>query len=102
MMATPDSFCRWDGPDLVVEVRVVARAQETRLVGVRNERLVVRLRNAPEDARANHELARHLAHWCGVRRGDVTIEHGQGARDKRVRIASPGTLPMTRGLGRSA
>ena len=94
MSEPPGDFCRWDGPDLLLEVRVIPRARETALVGVRAGRVLIRLQAAPADGKANAELERYLARICGVRRGAVTIEKGETSRDKRVRITRPGTLPV--------
>ncbi len=96
------TFCAWDGPDLVVWIRVIPRAQTTRIAGVRHQRLVVRLQAPPAEGEANRALARHIAHWCGVRRSAVTIESGEHGRDKRVRIAAPATLPSALMWGPSA
>lgn len=94
MSQPPSDFCRWDGADLLLEVRVIPRARATGLVGLRAGRLLIRLQAPPTDGKANAALERYLAHLCSVSRGAVTIEAGETARDKRVRIAHPGTLPV--------
>lgn len=97
-MTTPaGDFCRWDGADLLLEIRVIPRARETTLAGVRAGRLLIRLQAPPADGKANSELERFLARLCGVRRGAVTIEAGESGRDKRVRISRPGTMPVFTG-----
>ena len=88
-----DDWCRWDGADLVVEVRVIPRARETAIAGLRHGRLLVRLQAPPADGKANAALVRAFARWCGVARGAVMIEAGERGRDKRLRITAPGTLP---------
>ncbi len=93
-----DDFCRWDGPDLLLEVRVIPRARADAIAGLRAGRLLVRLQAPPADGKANAALERYLARLCGVGRGAVTIEAGETARDKRVRISRPGTLPVIPGL----
>lgn len=93
MTAPAGDFCRWDGADLLLEIRVIPRARETMLAGVRAGRLLIRLQAPPSDGKANTELERFLAHLCGVRRSAVTIESGASSRDKRIRITRPGTLP---------
>lgn len=97
MSAGHDDWCRWDGADLLLEVRVVPRAQRTGIAGIRNGRLLVRLQAPPLEGRANAELERCLARLCGVGRGAVTVESGARGRDKRVRVARPGTLPALPG-----
>ncbi|MDZ7828426.1 MAG: DUF167 family protein [Halofilum sp. (in: g-proteobacteria)] len=91
-MSEPD-FCRWDGADLILEIRVIPNAKRTGLAGVRGGRLLVRLQAPPVDGKANAALERLLAKLCGVSRGAVRIERGESARDKSVRIERPGTLP---------
>ncbi|MEX2575581.1 MAG: DUF167 family protein [Halofilum sp. (in: g-proteobacteria)] len=93
MSESPSDFCRWDGPDLLLEVRVIPRARETAVAGLRAGRLLIRLQAPPAEGKANAALERYLARLCGVSRGAVTIEAGETARDKRVRITRPGTLP---------
>ena len=88
-----DDFCHWDGADLVLNIRVIPRAKKTAIAGIRAGRLLVRLRAAPEDGKANAELERSLAKWCGVSRGAITLEKGERNRDKTVRVTRPGTLP---------
>lgn len=99
MTAPAGDFCRWDGADLLLEIRVIPRARETTLAGVRAGRLLIRLQAPPADGKANAELERYLARLCGVRRGAVTLEAGATGRDKRVRITRPGTLPVPPGAG---
>lgn len=93
MTAASHTFCTWEGPDLIVWIRVIPRAQTTAIAGVRHERLLVRLQAPPAHGEANRALTRYIAHWCGVRRGAVTIEAGEKSRDKRIRIGAPATLP---------
>lgn len=91
---TEGDFCRWDGADLVLEVRVIPNARQDRVAGVRNGRLLLRLQAPPVEGKANAAVERLLATLCGVRRGAVHIEAGATARDKTVRIERPGTLPL--------
>lgn len=86
-------FCRWDGADLIVEIRVTPNAKRTGLAGIRGGHLLVRLQAPPVDGKANAALERLLAKVCGVSRAAVRIERGESARDKSVRIVQPGTLP---------
>lgn len=95
MTADPVDWCRWDGADLVLEVRVIPRAKETALAGIRRGRLLVRLRAPPVEGKANAALERWFARLCGVGRGAVTVEAGERGRDKRIRISRPGTLPSS-------
>ena len=86
-------WCRWDGADLLLELRVIPRAQTTAVAGIRHGRLLVRLQAPPAGGKANAALERLFARLCSVSRGAVSIEAGERARDKRIRITCPGTLP---------
>lgn len=92
--AAEADWCRWDGADLVLRVRVVPRARQAGPAGIRHGRLLLRVQEPPEDGRANAAVERLLARLCGVGRGAVTIDSGERARDKQVRITHPGTMPV--------
>ena len=77
---------RRDGRDLVIEIRVQPRASRTGFAGTLGDRLRVRLQAPPVDGRANAALVEFLAEAFEVPRARVSIEHGHGSRDKRVRI----------------
>lgn len=93
MSADGGDWCRWDGTDLLLEVRVIPRAKQTRIAGIRGGRLLIRLQAPALEGRANAALEQCLARLCGVGRGAVTVESGAHGRDKRVRVVRPGTLP---------
>ena len=89
----PDDWCRWDGDDLLLEIRVIPRAKTTAIAGRRQGRLLLRLQAPPVDGKANAAIERWFAHLFGVGGGAVTIEAGERARDKRLRIERPESLP---------
>lgn len=86
-------WCRWDGEDLLLELRVIPRAKTTAIAGLRQGRLLLRLQAPPVDGKANAVIERWFANLFGVGRGAVTIEAGERARDKRLRIERPVSLP---------
>lgn len=88
-----NDFCRWDGSDLLLRVRVIPNADRDAVAGIRAGRLLVRLQAPPAEGRANAALERLLAKFCDVRRAAVHVEKGEASRDKTVRVERPGTLP---------
>lgn len=86
-------WCRWDGADLLLELRVIPRAKATAIGGIRQGRLLLRLQAPPVDGKANAAIEQWCAGQFGVGRGAVTIEAGSRGRDKRVRIERPGEMP---------
>lgn len=86
-------WCRWDGADLLLELRVIPRSRHTALAGTRQGRLLLRLQAPPVDGKANAAIERWFADLFGVGREAVTIEAGTRNRDKRLRIERPERLP---------
>jgi uncharacterized protein (TIGR00251 family) len=79
------SGVRWDGDDLVLDLRVQPRAASDGL-DVLGERLKLRITAPPVDGRANRHIIRYLARILGVAKSAVAIEAGENGRDKRVRV----------------
>jgi len=75
-----------DGPDALIDLKVVPGARRDEVVGSLGDRLKVRTAAAPEGGRANEAVLRLLAQKLGVRRGDLSIESGASSAEKRVRI----------------
>lgn len=84
---------RWDGADLIVQVRVQPRASRDELAGVQGDSLRVRLSAPPVDGAANRQLCAFLAGLCGVPPSAVSLLAGARGRDKRLRIHAPRRLP---------
>lgn len=76
---------RPDGVELWLHVR--PRARRAEVGGVHADALEVRVREAPEDGRANAAVCAALAAALGLRRADVELVSGLQARRKRVRLA---------------
>jgi hypothetical protein len=91
------AWCRWDGEDLVLALRVQPRASRDELVGAHGERFRVRIAAPPVDGKANAHLLRFLAGCFAVPAADVRLERGESGRDKQVRIHRPGRIPPVLG-----
>lgn len=87
------SWYRWDGPDLVLALRVQPRASQDDIAGIHDDHLRVRLTAPPVDDKANAALLRRFATDFAVPRARVVIELGASGRSKRLRIAAPARLP---------
>ena len=87
------SCYRWDGDDLILSVRVQARASKDEIAtGVQGEWLKVRITAPPVEGKANTHLIRFLAAEFKVRQSQITLLSGQTSREKRLRIHSPTRL----------
>lgn len=69
------------------EIKVVPRAGREEIAGERDGCVLVRVRAAPEDGRANAAVRRLIAARLGVRVAEVELLRGERSRRKTVRIA---------------
>ena len=90
---TAADWYRWDGPDLILHLKLQARASCNAFAGQQNDRLRVRITAPPVDGQANQHLVGWLAGQFGVARSAVGIEAGQSSPLKRVRVKAPNRLP---------
>jgi uncharacterized protein len=84
---------RWEGNDLILRVRVQPRASADLIVGPAGDSLRVRLTAPPLEGRANARLIKLMAKVFRVAESQISLLSGQGARDKRLHIQSPRSLP---------
>lgn len=92
---------RWEGDDLLLEIRVQPRASRDEIVGLHGEQLKVRITAPPVDGKANSHLQRYIAKAFGVAPSAVVLVGGETGRDKRFRIHSPREIPVVTGVTRS-
>jgi hypothetical protein len=69
-----------------LQLRVIPNAVKPGIAGLVGERLKIKLRRPAQDGRANTELLELLADRLGCRLSQVTIVHGETARQKVVEI----------------
>ena len=91
-MSTADWY-RWEGGDLLLDLKVQPRASRDGFAAPQQDRLRVRITAPPVDGQANAHLIGWLAKQFGVARSAVSVESGETSRMKRIRIRSPGRLP---------
>ena len=84
---------RWDGADLMLQVRAQPRASRDQWAGSSEGRFRVRITAPPVDGQANAHLREFLAALFGVAKSQVTLLAGETGRDKRWRIAAPKRWP---------
>lgn len=78
-----DWVCASDHAEgVLLRVRVAPRAGRTRLEGIRDGRLLLRVQAPPVEGQANRATARALAELLGVRPGRLRLLRGQKAREK--------------------
>jgi uncharacterized protein (TIGR00251 family) len=84
---------RWEGDDLILQLRVQPRARTHGFAEILGDSIKLRLTAPPVDGNANAQLLAFLADACGVPRTAVSIESGATGRSKRVRVRRPTRLP---------
>ena len=86
-------------PDGVsVDVKVIPRAGATRIAGIRDGRLLVRLAAAPVDGAANDALVAFLSEILKLPGRNIRVESGARSRNKQVRIAATTVAQVSRVL----
>jgi len=72
---------------VVFQIRVVPRASRSEIAGIQDGALKLRITAPPVEGKANDACIRLLAEKLGVKRTQVTILSGAGARTKTVAVA---------------
>ena len=78
-----------------IAVRVVPGAKKSAIAEVRDDHVRIRIAAPAVDGKANAELTRLIAEWCGVRKSAVEIVAGDMSRAKRVRVKGRQSPPDT-------
>jgi uncharacterized protein YggU (UPF0235/DUF167 family) len=77
---------RRDGEHVSFTIRVTPRASANAVGGERDGALLVRVRAAPVEGKANEAVVALLAEALNVPRSAVHLERGAAARSKRVSV----------------
>ena len=85
-------YCRAAGDQIHVAIKALPGASKTEFAGVQDGRLRVRVAAAPQDGRANAELASFLAKALGCPKRDVALLGGEKSRLKTI------ALPLACGI----
>jgi uncharacterized protein len=89
-------------PDGVsLDVKVIPRAGVTKVAGIREGRLLVRLAAAPVDGAANDALVAFLSEILKLPGRNIRVEAGARSRIKQVRIAGTTVSQVSRALSLS-
>lgn len=89
----PEPWHRWDGEDLILEIRVTPKAKRDAVGTPRAGRLRVTVTAPPAGGAANARVVDLLARAFAVPRSRVQVLRGVTGRDKRIRIQAPRQWP---------
>jgi len=74
------------GDSIHILIKAVPGASKTEFAGFKEGRLRVRVAAAPEDGKANAELAAFIAKSLGCPKRDVALLHGEKSRLKTLAV----------------
>lgn len=89
----PPTHCRWQGPDLWLELQGKPGARRDGFGRVLGGRLQVQIAAAPEDGKATARMIAFLAEAFDVPRAAVELRYGQASPKKGVIVRAPRRLP---------
>ncbi len=67
-------------------VKVQPKASQSKVAGVENKYLKIKVTSPPIKGKANRECVKVLAKWIGVKVSQVRIEKGQFSQTKKIKI----------------
>ncbi|GAB4121443.1 MAG: DUF167 family protein YggU [Sideroxydans sp.] len=88
-----DSFCKWDGDTLVLNILGRPRAKRDKIGKVKGKQLEIHVAEDPVRGKATAHLVDFLADEFGVSRSAITVVFGTYNVNKQVRISAPQKLP---------
>jgi uncharacterized protein (TIGR00251 family) len=83
---TPENCYLIANDHIHISIKALPGASKTEFAGFKEGRLKVRIAAAPEDGRANAELAAFFAKSLGCPKRDVTLLHGEKSRLKTLAV----------------
>jgi uncharacterized protein (TIGR00251 family) len=95
------NWLRETAEGVVLTVRVVPRAPQSRVQGVLGDALKIRLAAPPVEGKANTELVRLLADELDLHAGKIHLLAGATDRNKRVLIQGLRAVEIATRLGQS-
>lgn len=88
-----DSFCKWDGDTLVLNILGKPCARRTKLGKVKGKQLEIHVAEDPVRGKATAHLVEFLAEEFEVSRSAITVVFGVYNVNKQLRITAPKRLP---------
>ncbi len=89
------SWYHWDGPDLMLCLRIQPKASRDAFIGPYGEdQYKVAITAPPVNGKANTYLISFLAKQFDLPHTNIILEAGASSRSKRLRLKSPRKLPI--------
>jgi len=93
-MTARQSWYRWDGEDLLLNLRIQPRSGKDEFAGPYGDYFKVRITATPVEGKANAHLVRFLARAFGVPQRQIYLQTGGNTRNKGLRIQAPKKFPI--------
>ena len=74
-----------------INFQVLPRSSQSRIVGLHNDAVKIKLNKPPVDGQANAECCRVVAKYFGVSKTQVSVLRGTSSRQKTILIAGAST-----------
>jgi uncharacterized protein (TIGR00251 family) len=87
----------WRGDELLLRIRVQARASRNQVIGVDNNQLRVKTTATPTDGAANKMVSRLLAKYFSVAPSNISLIRGHKHRDKQFLVSGHLVIPAELG-----
>jgi uncharacterized protein (TIGR00251 family) len=92
-LSSKANWYRWQDNTLFLQLHVQTRTRRDEFKGLLNNRLNLRIKALPVDAKANHSLLALIAKEFNVCKSRTELIKGLQSRDKCVAVHLPKTLP---------
>ena len=93
-MTEDQSWYRWEGKDLLLNLRVQPRAGKDEFAGPHGDYLKVLITAAPVQGKAKTHLIRFLARAFGIAQHQIRLQSGGNARSKGFQFHAPKKFPI--------
>lgn len=87
-----EGWFRRERNTLYLAIQIQTRAGKDEIAGIRNGRLLIRIKTPPVDGKANQRLLEFLAEKLHVPRSRLRITHGEHNRYKVVAVSECGMI----------
>jgi len=87
------------GEFIYIDLKVIPGASKNEIVGVRDNRLCVKIAAQPEDGKANESLRGFLAKTLDCAKRDVVIAKGEKSRQKTISLPATSIEKLRKIIG---
>ncbi|MBP5284610.1 MAG: DUF167 domain-containing protein [Kiritimatiellae bacterium] len=83
----------------ILSIKARPRSSKPGIAGVEGDAVVLRIRSAPVDGKANREIVELLADTLGVAKSRISFVSGETSKTKRVKISGIDAKTVMEAIG---